>query len=33
MGKNKNIRRKEVFKYYQDRFAEICKKLGGDQHA
>ncbi|MBA7490129.1 methyltransferase [subsurface metagenome] len=27
------IGRKEVFKYYQDRFAEICKKLGGEQYA
>ncbi len=33
MGKNKKIGRKEVFKYYQDRFAEISKKLSEEQHA
>lgn len=32
VGKNKKIGRKEVFKYYQDRFAEISKKLSEEQH-
>lgn len=33
MGKIRRLGRKEVFKYYQDRFAEISKKLSEEQYA